>query len=103
MKKNIDKIPEGHKCCDEKGTCYYLEQTYCHFMEQELEDDSHKICGLNETFTDEEVPPLTEEQVKELNKRIDDLKKWEKEGTLSNHVISHEELMKKLNDKYGLK
>lgn len=128
--KNIDKIPEGFYCYSWIETpstknnfrgkvkmCPYYEHipldeetgestAYCHFMEIEdiiLLGDQCKVCGINEAWEEDDLEPLTEEQMAEIDKRIEDLDRWEKEGTLDEHTISHEELMKKIEKKYKIK
>ena len=121
MKKDISKIPEGHYCHFETKNepCPYWEKRddklpqengYCKFMEYgDWEDQEHmtllwdmvKECGLNEWYNEDDVPPLTEEQKKELDKRLKQMKEWEEQGTLDEHLIPIEEVYEYIQKKYG--
>jgi hypothetical protein len=45
--------------------------------------------------------PLTPEQMAEIDRRIADLDKWKEEGTLDQHCVSAEEVMRKIKEKYN--
>ena len=119
MKENpLDRIPEGPYChfATKADPCPYWEMRddkpkqengYCNlFKFGDWEDegtsllwDMVKECDINHGWDEDDIPPLTDEQIKELDRQIEQVKKWEKEGTLGSNTISHEELREKIMEK----
>ena len=118
---NLDMIPKGDSCWYKlpgkmgSNPCPYISSRcnyprksvtfICSLMNQDIcksseSLDNCKICGFKQ-YDENDIPPFTDEQKEELDRRIEQFHKWEEEGTLDEHTISIEELYEKIERKYG--